>query len=95
MKEVRYMYVCATRSDAFLAQLHLIEEEILLSPGVSVHICILNVRANVEVLEFQSFCIFSCILILFMILIKLLTTKANGGPAFGDCTPYLCCNIHD
>ena len=43
-----------------------------------------NVRANVKVLEFQSFCIFACILGLFIILIKSLTTKAYDRYASGD-----------
>ena len=35
--------------------------------------------ANVKGLEFQIKCIFSCILTLFIILIKSLTTKANSS----------------
>ena len=37
----------------FLARLHY-----CYTPGVSVGVCMQNVRANVKVLEFQSFCIF-------------------------------------
>ena len=44
-----------------------------------------NVRANVKVLELKSFCIFSCILSLLIILIKPLTTKAYDRRASGDC----------
>ena len=44
-----------------------------------------NVRANVKVLEFKSFCFFSCILSLLIILIKPLTTKAYDRRASGDC----------
>ena len=44
-----------------------------------------NVRANVKVLEFQSLCIFSCILSLLIILIKPLTTKAYDRRASSDC----------
>ena len=44
-----------------------------------------NVRANVKVLEFKSFCIFSCILSLLIILIKHRTTKAHDRRASGDC----------
>ena len=51
--------------------------------GVGVHMQ--NVRANVKVLEFKSFCIFSCILTLLVILIKPLTTKAYDRRASGDC----------
>ena len=39
----------------------------------------------VKVLEFKSFCIFSCILTLLIILIKPLTTKAYDRRASGDC----------
>ena len=45
----------------------------------------LNVRANVKVLEFKSFCIFSCILSLLIILKNSLTTKAYDRRASGDC----------
>ena len=38
-----------------------------------------------KVLEFKSFCIFSCILIMLIILIKPLTTKAYDRRASGDC----------
>ena len=51
--------------------------------GVGVHMQ--NVRANVKVMEFQSLCIFSCILTLLIILIKPLTTKAHDRRASGDC----------
>ena len=44
-----------------------------------------NVRANVKVMEFQSLCIFSCILTLLIILIKPLPTKAHDRRASGDC----------
>ena len=44
-----------------------------------------NVRANVKVLEFKSFYIFSCILSLLIILTKPLTTKAYDRRASGDC----------
>ena len=44
-----------------------------------------NVRANVKVMEFQSLCIFSCILTLLIILIKSLTTKAHDRRTSGDC----------
>ena len=36
-------------------------------------------------MEFQSLCIFSCILTLLIILIKPLTTKAHDRRASGDC----------
>ena len=59
------------------------------TPGVSVRVGVRvhvqNVRANVKVLKFQSFCIFSCILSLLIILIKPLTTKAYDRRASGDC----------
>ena len=55
------------------------------TPGVSVGVRMQNVRANVRVLEFKSFCIFSCILTLLIILIKALTTKAYDRGASGDC----------
>ena len=55
------------------------------SVGVSVGVRMQNVRANVKVLEFKSFCIFSCILTLLIILIKPLTTKAYDRRASGDC----------
>ena len=42
------------------------------------------IRANVKVMEFQSLCIFSCILTLLIILIKPLTTKAYDRRASGD-----------
>ena len=70
----------------FLARLHFSAEELLLYPpppppvSVRVHVSVgvrmQNVRANVKVLEFKSFCIFSCILSFLIILIKPLTTKA-------------------
>ena len=53
------------------------------NPGVRVRMQ--NVRANVKVMEFQSLCIFSCILTLLIILIKPLTTKAHDRRASGDC----------
>ena len=53
--------------------------------GVRVGVCMQNVRANVKVLEFKSFCVFSCILSLLFILIKPLTTKAYDRRASGDC----------
>ena len=53
------------------------------TPGIGVHMQ--NVGANVNVLKFQSFCIFSCILSLLTILIKPLTTKAYDRRAYGDC----------
>ena len=53
--------------------------------GVSVGVRMQNVRANVKVLEFKSFCIFSCILTLLIILIKPLTIKAYDRRASGDC----------
>ena len=53
--------------------------------GVSVRVRMQNVRANVKVLEFKSFCIFSFILSLLIILIKPLTTKAYDRRASGDC----------
>ena len=53
------------------------------TPGVSVGMQ--NVRANVKYLEFKSFCIFSCILTLLIILIKPLSIKAYDRCASGDC----------
>ena len=50
-----------------------------------------NVRANVKVMEFQSLCIFSCILTLLIILIKPPTTKAHNRRASGDWHLWLCC----
>ena len=47
--------------------------------GARVGVRMQNVRANVKVLEFKSFCIFS------FILIKPLTTKAYDRRASGDC----------
>ena len=47
------------------------------SVSIRVGIHIQNVRANVKVYEFQSFCISSCILAMFILLIKSLTTKAH------------------
>ena len=59
------------------------------TPGVCVRVSVgirkQNVRANVKVMEFQSLCIFSCILTLLIILIKPLPTKAHGRHASGDC----------
>ena len=47
--------------------------------GASVGIRKQNVRANVKVMEFQSLRIFSCILVLLIILIKPLATKLTTG----------------
>ena len=71
----------------FLARLHFRADELLLYPGLRyrVHVRMQNVRANVKVLEFQSFCIFSCILTLLTILIMPLTTKAYDRRQSGDC----------
>ena len=44
---------------------------------VRVGIHMQNVRANVKVMEFESPCIFSCILTLLIILIEPFTTKAH------------------
>ena len=44
-----------------------------------------NVRANVKVIEFQSLCIFFCILTLLIILIEPLKSKAYDRRASGDC----------
>ena len=51
------------------------------TPGVSIGVRMQNVRANVKlkVLEFKTFCIFSCILSLLIILIKPLTAKSYDG----------------
>ena len=66
--------------------LHISAEELLLYPpwcwSKFPHV---NVRANVKVLEFQSFCILSCILTVFIILIKPLTTKVYDSHASHDC----------
>ena len=70
---------------SFLAYLHFSAEELLLYPGISIGVRMQNVRANVKVLEFKSFCIFSCILTVLTILIKPLTTKAYGRWVSGDC----------
>ena len=53
------------------------------------------IRENVKVLEFHSFCIFSCFLTLFIILIKPFTTKAYDRCASGDCgtSSYINCCI--
>ena len=67
----------------FLAHLHLSQKSYCYTPGVRV--CMQNVRANVNVMEFQSLCIFSCILTLLIILIKPLTTKAHNRRASDDC----------
>ena len=63
--------------------------------GVGVGVHMQNVRANVKVFEFKSFCIFSCILTLLVILIKPLTTKAYDRRASGDCgtSGYVCTNL--
>ena len=53
--------------------------------GVRVGVHMQNVRANVNVMEFQFLCIFSCILTLLIILIKPLTTKSHDRRASGDC----------
>ena len=53
--------------------------------GVRVGVRMQNVRANVKVMEFQSLCIFSCILAMFIVQIKPLTTKAHDRRASGDC----------
>ena len=53
--------------------------------SVGVRVRMQNVRANVKVMEFKSLCIFSCILAMFIILIKPLTTKAHDRRASGDC----------
>ena len=63
------------------------------TPGVGVGVRMQNVRANVKVLELKSFCIFSCILSLLIILIKPLTTKAYDRRTSGDCGTsgsYMC-----
>ena len=70
----------------FLARLHFSAEELLLYPRrwrQRPHPQ--NVRVNVKVMEFQSLCIFSCILTSLIILIKPLTTKAHDRRASGDC----------
>ena len=54
------------------------------SVGVGVSVRMQNVRANVKVLEFKSFCIFSCILTLLIIPIKPLTSNAYDRRASGD-----------
>ena len=54
--------------------------------GVCISVHMLNVRVNVKVLESQSVCIFSCILIFCVLLIKPLTTKAHGSRASSGCT---------
>ena len=55
------------------------------SVSVGVGVRMQNVRANVKVMEFQSLCIFSCILTLLIILIKPLATKAHDRRVSGDC----------
>ena len=77
---------------SFLACLHFSAEELycyMYTPGVrvgvSVRVCMQNVRANVKVMEFQSLFIFCCILTLLIILIKPLTTKAHDRRASGEC----------
>ena len=81
---------------SFLARLHFSAEELLLYPQRRrQRPCRRrrqrprrrpqNVRANVKVLEFESLCIFSCILTLLIILIKPLTAKAYDRRASGDC----------
>ena len=55
------MSLClAKKIEPFLARLHFSAEELLLYPGVrvGVRVRMQNVRANVKVLEFKSFCIF-------------------------------------
>ena len=47
--------------------------------GVRVGVHMQNVRANVKVLKFKSFCIISCILTLLVILIKPLQQKLTTG----------------
>ena len=74
----------------FLARLHLSAEELLLyprrrRPRRRQRPRPQNVRVNVKVIEFQSLCIFSCILTLLIILIKPLTTKAHDRRASSDC----------
>ena len=73
----------------FSAPALLVQKSYCYTPGVSVGVGVgvhmQNVRANVKVLEFKSFCIFSCILTLLIILIKPLTTKAYDRRASGDC----------
>ena len=74
----------------FLARLHFSAEELLLyprrrRPHPRPHPRPQNVGANFKVLEFKSFCIFSCILTLLIILINPLTTKAYDRRASGDC----------
>ena len=67
----------------------LVQKSFCYTPGlrirvrVSVHVQ--NVRANVKVMEFQSLCIFSCILTFLIILIKPLTIKPHDRRASGDC----------
>ena len=69
----------------------LVQKSYCYTPGVRVHVRVgvgvrkENVRANVKVMEFQSLCIFSCILTFLIILIKPLTTKAHDRRASGDC----------
>ena len=55
------------------------------TPGICVGVHMQNVSANVRVLQIQSFCIFSCILTLLIMLIKPLRTKTYDRCASGDC----------
>ena len=74
----------------FLARQHFSAEELLLYPsvGVGIGVHMRNVRANANVLEFKSFCIFSCTLTLLIVLIKPLTTKAYDSCASCDCGTF-------
>ena len=79
------MNLCITR----------LSDRLLMVEGFLAHVCVHmeNVRANAKVLEFQSFCIFSFILTLFIILIKPFTTKDYERCASGDrgTSGWFCC----
>ena len=64
-----------------------LEDSYCYTPGVRIRVGVRmqNDRANVKVLESKSFCIFSCILTLLIILIKPLRSKAYDRRASGDC----------
>ena len=71
--------------EVFQRNCTLVQKSYCYTPSVRIYVSMQNVRANVKVLEFRSFCILSCILTLFIILIKPLTIKAYGSHTASDC----------
>ena len=96
--EIEYnIYICSIlfsqsnnpweKQTIYLCACTLVQKSYCYIPGVHVGVSVRvqNVRANVKDMEFQSLCIFCCILTLLIILIKPYTTKAHDRGASGDC----------